>query len=86
MGKERASSIRQQRSEAQNAAMQRVFVRFELHESAVHAKGVWRASYQDHSLKRELGRPSRFAHADVVRKLVERSAESPDLDRRTCWR
>ena len=59
---------------------QRVFVRFERVDSPKHPKGVWLPTYQDHGLRRELRRPSRFTHADVVRKLFERSAENQDLE------
>ncbi len=60
--------------------MQRVFVRFERQVTAAHPKGFWRTTYQDHSLKRELGRASRFGHPDLVRKLFDRSAETRDLE------
>ena len=59
---------------------QRVFVRFERIDSPKQPKGVWHTTYQDHGLRRELRRPSRFSHADVVRKLFERSAENRDLE------
>ena len=59
---------------------QRVFVRVQRFESPQQPKGVWQTTYQDHSLRRELRPPSRFTHADVVRKLFERSAENRDLE------
>jgi hypothetical protein len=55
-------------------ATERVFVEFRL------TGKIWIVTYKHVTLRKEIGKPSRFDRADMVRRLYERAAETRNLE------
>jgi len=60
---------------------QRIFVDFQRGApNTAHPKGVWIVTYKHTNLQTTLGKPSRFGHDDLIRKLYERAADTRNLE------